>query len=217
MERLVTITVIACISVSFFVIGVPVLAAATEADVQELLQVIERHETRGNCTSRPPGETNTARGCYQMTRLALADVEFKDGEGNWLPNPFRITSDEQFERHRPANEYAVRRLAAINWSRLTCATRFAACHTGSNISIDPSSLLSAAHFLGAHGLNNFVKCGLGPECLSDTVVKANGNDRARIHSRLIDRMTEAAGLDIAELTVDERRDCNRSGHCGAGP
>ena len=37
MERLVTITVIACISVSFFVIGVPVLAAATEADVQELL------------------------------------------------------------------------------------------------------------------------------------------------------------------------------------
>jgi hypothetical protein len=151
-----------------------------------------------------------------MTRLALVDVGFKDRTGNWLKNPFGITSDEQFERHRRATDYAVRHLATLNWSRLTCATRFATCRTTSSVPLDPAALLSAAHFLGAHGMNNFVDCGLEPECLSDTVVKANGNDRIRIHRRLIDRMTDAAGLDIAELTVD-LRECDRSAYCGTGP
>ncbi len=215
MESLVAVRI--CIAVTICVISAPVLVTATEADVRTFLQIIERHETRGRCTDRPPGKNDTARGCYQMTRIALEDVGLKDHENNWLPNPFGITSDEQFERHRQANDYAVRQLAIKNWPRLTCATRFAACRTASDIPLDPASLLSAAHFLGAHRLNNFVECGMGAECLSDTVVNANGKDRARIHSDLIDRMTDAAGLDVIELTVDDHRDCNRSAHCGAGP
>jgi hypothetical protein len=49
MEGLVTVTVRTCAAIACFVIGAP-LAAATEADVQKCLRVIETYETRGNCT-----------------------------------------------------------------------------------------------------------------------------------------------------------------------
>ena len=174
----------------------------------------ERYETGGNCTARPP-PPSTAIGCYQMTRLALVDVGLKDHAGNWLVNPWGITSDQEFQRNRAANDYAVKQFTRLNWGYLNCDTKRAACRTGHPVELDPASLLSGAHFLGAGDMNRFVACGMRAECLRDVVVRRNGGNRARIYRGLLRRMEDVRGLDISELTPPDRRNCGPQGTCGA--
>jgi len=192
--------------------AVPVLGTATPAGVRAFLEVIERYETGGNCTARPP--VGSAIGCYQMTRGALQDVGLKDGAGNWLANPWNITSDAEFQRNRAANDYAVKQYTRLTWGRLSCRTKRAACGAGQSYGLDPPSLLSGTHFLGAGGMNAFVGCGMKAECLADDVVRANGGDRAAIHQRLLQRMDDAAGFDISELTPWNRTKCGVQQPCG---
>ena len=213
MEELGTVTLRMSIALFFLVNAAPAPAQTDTPGVRSLLQVIEWHESRGDCTDRPP-EPHSARGCYQMTRIALEDIGLKNAAGDWLRNPFGVTSDEEFEQHREANDYAAKQFAIRNWSYFHCETRYAEClHPDSEVPLDPSALLSVAHFLGGLGMNDFVRCGLGEECLPSWVVGPNGGDRTRLHRALMDRMDDASGFDVRQLT-DQISGCNRSDYCG---
>ena len=196
-------------------IAVPLVSAASDAGVREFLRLTEQYETGGDCTARPA--TSSAIGCYQMTRRALKDVGLKDDAGDWLPNPWGITSDEEFQTHRAANDYAMKQYARLNWGWLNCDTKSALCAGTYDIEIGPASLLTGAHFLGAGGMNDFVACGMGAECVSDTAVRANGGNRARIHDRLMRRMEAVAGLDVSELTPADSTRCGGRTSCRERP
>lgn len=204
------VTMRKCLAFVILVAAVPWFASASEVGVRGFLQLIERYETGGDCTATTT--TSSAVGCYQMLKAALEDVDLKDSDGNWKPNRWRITSDVEFALNREANDYAARQLAIKNWGRLTCRTRSAGCGSVGGVPISPASLLSGAHFLGAAGMNAFVECGLRPECLGDTAVKDNGG-RETAYRKLIARIRDAAHLDVVELTVDDRRNCDRPAHC----
>ena len=197
-------------------LALPVGAIASDAGVREFLRLNEQYETGGNCIARPPN--GSAIGCYQMTNAALRDVGLKGKKDNWLPNPWNITSDAEFQRNRAANDYAMKQYARLNWSNyLDCDTKRRLCTTVRDVRLDPAALLTGAHFLGAGYLNHFVACGMGAECIPDRVVRWNGRDRARIHRRLLDRMRSMSGLDISELTREDRRRCGVDPTCGADP
>ena len=189
----------------------PQLAAASDAGVQEFLRLIEKYETGGDCTRRP--RNGSAIGCYQMTTGALRDIGLKDNVGRWLPNRWNITSDEEFQDNRAANDYAMKQYTRLNWGWLRCDIKEAACHW---MRIDAASLLTGAHFLGAGGMNDFVACGMGEACISNTVLEWNGGDRAAIYRTLTRRMEEAVGLDISELTPRDL-DCDDRISCVATP
>ena len=106
----------------------------------------------------------------------------------------------------------MKQYARLNWGWLHCNTKEAACHW---MSAAAAALLTGAHFLGAGGMNDFVACGMGEACSSDTVVSSNGGDRAAIYRTLTRRMEEAMGLDISELTPKDL-DCDRIS-CTATP
>lgn len=59
--------------------------------------------------------------------------------------------------------------------------------------ISTDGLLSAAHFLGSGGLNSWAASGFSASALPDSVVAANGGNRAKLNEKLLNRMAEHAG------------------------
>ena len=176
----------------------PAPAAANDAGVRDYLDLASRHEARRSCTRSP--SNSSAIGYYQMTLAALRDIGLKDDAGNWLENEWGITSDEEFQCHRAANDEAMKRFTENNWSILSEEVKNRIGRSAYGVLIDAASLLAGAHFLGARGMNDFVLCGMHATCFSERAVLTNGRDPDRIHRKLIRRMKAAAGLNLSELT-----------------
>ncbi len=163
---------------------------------------ISQHET-GSCG---PGShchatnpNSTAIGCHQMTRAALQDIGWMDRTGRWLPNPYGISSNTQFAAHYAAQEAALTNYTALNWSRISPGTRQLVGTQMSGIRITEGGLLSAAHFLGPGGLNQFVSCGMRPDCISDEAAAANGG-RGAAYRIAMRRMASGSAVDISAAT-----------------
>lgn len=174
------------------------LVAANNAGVRDYLDLASRHEASRSCTRSP--SNSSAIGYYQMTLAALRDIGLKDDAGNWLDNEWGITSDEEFQCHRAANDEAMKRFTENNWAILGEEVKDRIGRSAYGVLIDAASLLAGAHFLGARGMNDFVLCGMHATCLSERAVLTNGRDPDRIHRKLIRRMKAAAGLNLSELT-----------------
>jgi FMN phosphatase YigB (HAD superfamily) len=171
--------------------------AASDAGVRNYLDLARRREANHGCAVSP--STSSAIGYYQMTLAALRDIGLKNDEGSWLENEWGITSDEEFQCHRAANDEAMKRFTRNNWAILTDEAKERMGKSAYGVVIDAASLLAGAHFLGARGMNDFVVCGMHVTCISELAVLTNGGDPARIHRKLINRMKEAAGMDVSEL------------------
>ncbi len=174
---------------------VPVLAAGN--NVRDYLDLARRHESSG-CALSP--SNSSAIGYYQMTLAAFRDIGLKDDDGNWLENQWGITSDEEFRCHRAANDEAMKRFTGNNWAILSGEVKDHIGRSAYGVVIDAASLLAGAHFLGARGMNDFILCGMHVTCMSEFAVRTNGGDPAKIHRKLIRRMTDAAGMNVSELT-----------------
>ena len=175
----------------------PALAAGNNAGVRDYLDLARKHESRG-CALSP--SNSSAIGYYQMTLAALRDIGLKDDAGDWVENEWGITSDEEFRCHRTANDEAMKRFTENNWAMLADEVKDRIGRSAYGVVIDAASLLAGAHFLGARGMNDFVLCGMHVTCISEFAVLTNGGDPARIHRKLIERLTKAAGLNVSPLT-----------------
>lgn len=180
------------------VLCAPALAAGNNAGVRDYLDLARKHEANHGCALSP--STSSAIGYYQMTRAALRDIGLKDDAGNWVENEWGITSDDEFQCNRAANDEAMKRFTEKNWSILNDEAKDLAGKSAYGVVIDAASLLAGAHFLGARGMNDFMSCGMHVTCISESVVLTNGGDRAAIHRKLIRRMKESVGLNVSELT-----------------
>ena len=176
----------------------PAPAAGNNAGVRDYLDLARRHEADRGCTRSP--SNSSAIGYYQMTLAALRDIDLKDDAGNWLDNEWGITSDDEFQCHRAANDAAMKQFTEKNWAILGDAVKDRIGRSAYGVVIDAASLLAGAHFLGARGMNDFILCGMHAACLSERAVVTNGGDPDRIHRKLMKRMRAAAGLNVTELT-----------------
>ena len=172
--------------------------AGNNAGVRDYLDLARKHESNHGCAVSP--SNSSAIGYYQMTLAALRDIGLKDDMGNWLENEWGITSDEEFQCNRPANDEAMKRYTENNWSILDDQVKDRIGRSAYGVVIDAASLLAGAHFLGASGMNEFILCGMHVTCISESVVLTNGGNRAAIHRKLIRRMKESVGLNVSELT-----------------
>ena len=179
-------------------LAAPALAAGSDGGVGSYLDLARKHESRRDCTLSP--STSSAIGYYQMTLAALRDIGLKDEAGNWLENDWSITSDEEFQCNRAANDEAMKRFTQNNWAILSDEAKDRIGRSAYGVVIDAAPLLAGAHFLGARGMNDFVLCGMHATCISESAVLTNGGDPAKVHRKLIRRMREAAGLDVSALT-----------------
>ena len=111
-----------------------------------------------------------------MTFAVLYDIGLKYGRGprDWLPNPFGVTTDEEFKRNRAANVHAVREYTRQNWRYLRCATRREICREFHGFILGEASLLAGTHFLGHHGMHEFVARGMREESVPRRAAEANG-------------------------------------------
>ena len=175
----------------------PAPAAGNNAGVRDYLDLARKHESRG-CTLSP--SNSSAIGYYQMTLAALRDIGLKDAAGNWVENEWGITSDDEFQCHRAANDEAMKRFTENNWAILSDEAKDRIGRSAYGVVIDAASLLAGAHFLGARGMSDFVLCGMHVACISELAVLTNGGDPAGVHRKQIKRMRDARGLDVSALT-----------------
>ncbi len=165
------------------VLCAPALTAADNAGVRDYLDLARKHEANHGCALSP--STSSAIGYYQMTLAALRDIGLKDDAGNWVENEWGITSDEEFQCNRPANDEAMKRYTENNWSILDDEAKDLIGKSAYGVVIDAASLLAGAHFLGARGINDFMSCGMHVTCISESAVFTNGGDPAVVHRKLI--------------------------------
>ena len=165
-------------------------------------QHVASHETGGcqgtqNCQARNPN--SSAIGCHQLTNAALQDIGWKDRAGNWLPNPYSIYSDREFTTSMQAQNAALDHYTALNWSRISDSTKSVIGTEHSGIRLTEGGLLSAAHFLGPAGLNEFVGCGMRIDCISDEAAAANGG-RQRAWEIAMQRLASGSAVDVSAYT-----------------
>ena len=180
------------------VLCAPALTAGSNAGVRDYLDLARKHEANQGCARSP--STSSAIGYYQMTLAALRDIGLKDDAGNWIENEWGITSDEEFQCHRAANDEAMKRFTENNWAILSDEVKDRMGRSAYGVVIDAASLLAGSHFLGARGMNDFILCGMHVTCISELAVLTNGGDPGRVHRKLIKRMKESAGLNVSALT-----------------
>ena len=176
----------------------------TGADFSRYIDMLEQIETGGNCYARPSG--SSAIGCYQMTSAALMDAGFKDAAGDWLDNPWRIDSDDEFQSNRPAQAAAMLRYTTANWRRLEPCVRDLIGTTVGGIALDQGALVAGAHLLGPTGLMRFVRCGLQAHCIPPPVAQLNGGGH-KLRAVAIRRMSAAQGLRVLELPGGKSSRC----------
>ena len=195
-------------------LGFPGSCIASEADVVRFFELIAAEESGGRCDET--SFTSTAMGCYQLTEPALVDAKFKDADGNWVPNEYNITSDEEFLHNPEANYAAMLEYTKSNWRTLTCRARALICEVFPDLRLDTAALLVGAHILGASGVRRFLECAMEARCISQKAADKNTNgDKARFREIVAGRMAKMAAenLYIPELTMEDPRGCGPAPSC----
>ena len=133
-----------------------------------------------------------------MTNAALADVGWKTNSGEWISNPWGITTDREFAADFDAQNEAFDHYTALNWHRLGSARSLVGSEVG-QVRITEGGLLAATHFLGPGGMREFADCGLRPDCIPDAAASANGG-RMQAYRIAMIRLAEGSTTDVGRLT-----------------
>jgi hypothetical protein len=95
-------------------------------------------------------------------------------------------------------DQAFNTLTTRNLSALSSQTRGLAGQTIDGVTFTESGLLTAAHFLGAGALNNWVESGFDPTVFPPEYLTANGfSSYAELQSHLMNRIGAASGTTYA--------------------
>ena len=184
---------------------------AGAASASEYADLIRSQESGGNYGAMNTGG-GTAAGAFQITAGTLASlgyVEHTGGSvGNW--NNYVWTAQSQSQGvgslhaflNTPAGhalqDQAFATLTARNWAAMSAQTRGLVDQTVGGVTFSESGLLTAAHFLGAGALNEWVASGFDPTVFPQSYLTANGFDNyAELQSYLMNRIGAANGTAFA--------------------
>ena len=179
-------------------------ARRSGTDFPRYLEIVEQVETGGDCSARPAG--SSAIGCYQMTRAALIDAGLQDAAGHWLDNAWGITSDDEFQTNRRAQDTAMLGYTTKNWLRLEPCVRDLIGTTVGGVALDQAALVAGAHLLGATGLVRFLRCGLEARCIAPETAARNGGGH-NLRKSAVRRMHAVHGLSVLASTAGSGSSC----------
>lgn len=170
--------------------------------------------------------TGSAAGAYQFIPVALADLGYvsrtnPSGGYSWSNVAWTgsarsagVSSLDDF-LHTAAGhalqDRAFEQFTRNNWSRLSSGSRGSVGQTVGGVQITEGGLLSAAHFLGAGGLNNFIANGFNGSNLNNlsAILAQNGfSSVAQLNNYVMSRLSSGAAAHSGE--------CGASVAAGAG-
>lgn len=184
-------------------------AAVALAD--EYADLIRTQESGGNYGALNT-QGGTAAGAYQITAGTLASLGYVrhtgGSRGSWSNYEWTSQATGQgvsslsgflnSSAGHSLQDQAFNTLTTRNWSALSSQTRGLAGQTVNGVTFTESGLLTAAHFLGAGALNNWVESGFDPTVFPPEYLTANGfSSYAELQSHLMNRIGGASGTSYA--------------------
>lgn len=177
----------------------------------EYADLIRTQESGGNYGALNT-QGGTAAGAYQITAGTLASLGYVrhtgGSRGSW--SNYEWTSQASGQGVSSLNGFlnssaghslqdqAFNTLTTRNLSALTSQTRGLAGQTINGVTFTESGLLTAAHFLGAGALNDWVASGFDPTVFPQSYLDANGfSSYAELQSHLMNRIGGASGTTYA--------------------
>ncbi len=182
-------------------VSLPATLLAGSMDCGSHRAQVIRHEVGGCGRSERRLARNPhsgAVGCRQMTDAALADIGRKTRSGEWMGNPWSITSDREFAADLDAQNEAFDHCTAPNWQRLGSTRSLVGTEVG-QVRVTEGGMLAATHFPGPGGLRQFAGCGLRPDCMPDAAAGANGG-RMQACRIAMTRLAEGSATHVGRLT-----------------
>lgn len=164
-------------------------------------------ESGGNYAIFNQAGTTQALGRYQFLPSTFSGLGYTTYNGGpkskWSSYTFNETaraagvnslSDLRYsEAGKGLQDAAFNRFTNNNLNSFSSTTRGAIGSTVAGRPVTTDGLLSAAHFLGAGGLNKWAASGFSAAGLPPGVVAANGGNAAKLNEYLLNRMGKHAG------------------------
>lgn len=184
-------------------------AATLYAD--EYADLIRTQESGGNYGALNT-QGGTAAGAYQITAGTLESLGYTQynggGRGNWANYSWTsqatsrgVTSLSGFlntSSGHALQDQAFSNLTSQNWNAMSSATRGLVGQTVNGVTFTQSGLLTAAHFLGAGALNDWVASGFDPTVFPESYLSANGfTSYEQLQAHLMGRIGGASGTTYA--------------------
>lgn len=181
------------------------------AFADEYADLIRTQESGGNYGALNTGG-GTAAGAYQITAGTLASLGYVrhtgGSRGSWSNYEWTAQATGQgvsslsgflnSSAGHSLQDQAFNTLTTRNLSALSSQTRGLAGQTVNGVTFTESGLLTAAHFLGAGALNNWVESGFDPTVFPQSYLDANGfSTYAELQSHLMNRIGAASGTTYA--------------------
>ena len=178
----------------------------------EYADLIRTQESGGNYGALNT-QGGTAAGAYQITAGTLASLGYVrhtgGSRGSWSNYEWTSQATGQgvsslsgflnSSAGHSLQDQAFNTLTTRNWSALSSQTRGLAGQTVNGVAFTTSGLLTAAHFLGAGALNNWVESGFDPTVFPPEYLTANGfSSYAELQSHLMNRIGAASGTSYAD-------------------
>ena len=186
------------------------LATATAVLASTYADLIRSQESGGNYGALNSGG-GTAAGAYQITAGTLASLGYVrhtgGSRGNWANYEWTsqsqaagVTSLSGFLNSSAGHalqDRAFSELTSRNLASLSSSTRGLIGQTVGGVEITESGLLTAAHFLGAGALNDWVASGFDPTVFPPEYLSANGfSSYDELQAHLLNRMGGASGTQF---------------------
>ena len=181
------------------------------AFADEYADLIRTQESGGNYGALNTGG-GTAAGAYQITAGTLASLGYVrhigGSRGSWSNYEWTSQATNQgvsslsgflnSSAGHSLQDQAFNTLTTRNLSALSSQTRGLVGQTVNGVTFTESGLLTAAHFLGAGALNNWVESGFDPTVFPPEYLTANGfSSYAELQSHLMNRIGAASGTSYA--------------------
>ena len=187
------------------------VSAATIALASTYADLIRSQESGGNYGVLNTGG-GTAAGAYQITAGTLESLGYVShtggSRGSWANYVWTaqaqaagVSSLDGFLNSSAGHslqDRAFSELTASNLASLSSATRGLIGQTVGGVAITEAGLLTAAHFLGAGALNDWVASGFDPTVFPPEYLTANGfSSYDELQAHLLNRMGAASGTQYA--------------------
>lgn len=195
----------------FMFLGWFLLTTQAWAQVSSYADLIRTQESRGNYGLMNT-QGGTAAGAYQITAGTLASLGYVrhtgGSRGSWANYEWTgaaqsagVTSLSQFLNSSAGHslqDRAFSELTSRNLSAMSSQTLGLAGQTINGVTFTQEGLLTAAHFLGAGALNEWVASGFDPTVFPPEYLTANGfSSYEELQSHLLNRIGAASGTSYA--------------------